>query len=389
LGGGMPAPELLPVSGLRVELKNNTKLDIDPKLVVDALQYSSTDGLPELREELKALQKRQHNPSYDKWDIIVTTGSQDGLAKVFRILFNRGDTIITENPTYSDALTALRPMGVNIIGIDTDHQGLKPEHLEETLANFNQRYPTFKKPKALYTIPTGQNPGGSTVTLERRKRIYQIACKYNFLILEDDPYWYIRLLPTKGESLSQELKSYLSMDTEQRVIRFDSFSKIISSGARIGFTTGHSSLIEKILFDQGTTALHTSGISQVLILTLLKKWGPTGFDNQIQAVQKYYTSQRDAFLSSASKYLTGLCEWNCPMAGLFVWIKVLGVKDTYDLIQKKAFSAGVVMLPGRVFSPTNEDSPYVRASFSIASPEQIDQALLRFSNILRGPVSKI
>jgi len=307
-----------------------------------------------------------------------------GIVKVFRILFNRGDTILVENPTYSGVLTMLRPMGINIVGIDTDHEGIKPEHFEEILANFNQRYPTFKKPKVLYTIPTGQNPSGSTATLERRKKIYQIACKYNLIILEDDPYWFLRLSPPTGESQNQEeLKSYFSMDTEQRVIRFDSFSKIISAGIRIGFATGPAELIYKIQLDQQSSTMHTAGLSQALVLVLLKQWGLDGLDNHILSVQKHYTSQRDAFLSSASKHLTGLCEWNCPLAGMFIWLKVLGVKDTLDLIQKRALSAGVLLIPGKAFSPNDEDSPYVRASFSLTPPEQIDQALQRFSNLLK------
>jgi len=334
LGGGMPAPQLFPVTGVTYELKNNTKLEIDSKVLTEALQYGNTAGLPELLEELKTLQKRKHNPPYDKWQVLVTTGCQDALAKAFRILLNRGDTVLTENPTYSAALSVVRPMGVNIVAIDTDHHGLKPEHLEEILANFSQRYPTLKKPKILYTIPTGLNPSGSTATLERRKKIYQIACKYNLIIFEDDPYWYLKLLPPKGESLTsnEELKSYLSMDTEQRVMRFDSFSKIISAGIRIGFVTGPTLLIDTIELDQASTSLHTSGLSQALVLAILKNWGPTGLDNQIKSVEEHYSSQRDAFLSSANKHLTGLCEWNIPMAGMFFWLKVLGVKDTTDLI---------------------------------------------------------
>jgi len=180
------------------------------------------------------------------------------------------------------------------------------------------------------------------------------------------------------------LQSYFSLDNEQRVIRFDSFSKIISSGVRIGWATGPAPFIENMQLYQQATTMHASGISQAMVLALLKYWGPTGFDNHVNNVQQYYSYKRDTFLASAQKYLTGLCEWNIPAAGMFVWLKVIGETDTEELIKKKAFKAGVLMLPGRVFSPNDEPSPYVRASFSTATEEQIDTALLRFAELLKS-----
>jgi len=299
------------------------------------------------------------------------------------MLLNKGDTILTENPTYSGALSGLRPIGVNIVSIAMDNNGIIPEHLEQTLENFTTKFPKFKRPSVLYTVPTGQNPSGVSTSNQRRKQIYQLACKYNLLLLEDDPYWFLRLLPYKGET-REELNSYFSMDVERRVMRYDSLSKIVSSGIRVGWVTGPSPLLETLQLTQQVTTLHTSGISQAIVISLLKHWGTEGFDNQVKKVQQYYTDKRDMFLSSANKYLKGLCEWDIPTGGMFVWLKVLGVTDTEELIKLRAFKAGVLLLPGRAFSPNDEPSPYVRASFSIATEDQIDLALKRFSELLKS-----
>jgi len=335
--------------------------------------------------ELKELQKRMHKPLYNDWNIMVTTGAQDAFTKAFYTVLDKGDTVLTENPTYSGALEALRPIGVNIVGIPTDHHGIIPEEMEKILQNFSKMYPRHKKPSVLYTIPTGQNPTGSSASNERRKAIYNLSSLYNLLILEDDPYWYLRLLPaTNSKDKHEELQSYFSMDNEQRVVRFDSFSKIISSGVRIGWATGPAPFIENMQIHQQYTSLHASGIAQAMVLSLLKHWGPTGFDNHVNKVQHYYSQKRDIFLAYAQKHLTGLCEWNTPVAGMFVWLKVIGETDTEVLIKEKAFKAGVLMLPGRVFSPNDEPSPHVRASFSTATEEQIDTALLRFAELLKS-----
>jgi len=174
------------------------------------------------------------------------------------------------------------------------------------------------------------------------------------------------------------------MDEECRVIRFDSFSKIISSGIRIGWASGPSPFIENIQLNQQATTMHASGISQAMVLALLKHFGPSGFDEHVKQVQLFYSSKRDCFFESARKHLTGYCEWNTPTAGMFAWLKVLGVKDTNELIKQKAFKAGVLMLPGGAFSPDEAPSPYVRASFSTATPEQMDTALQRFGELLKS-----
>jgi kynurenine/2-aminoadipate aminotransferase len=132
------------------------------------------------------------------------------------------------------------------------------------------------------------------------------------------------------------------------------------------------------------SVLHTSGISQAIVLALLEKWGFEGLDKQKENVQKFYTKQRDALIQAAEKHLKGLAEWEVPVAGMFLWIRLLGVEDTFDLIRKKAVTEKVLFVPGRSFVPGGANSPYIRASFSTATPEQMDIAMSRLAGLLRS-----
>lgn len=246
-----------------------------------------------------------------------------------------------------------------MIEVPLDGHGIIPEELDALLNNFPTNYPGVKKPKVLYTIPTGQNPSGATLDNVRREKIYAIAQKHDFLIIEDDPYWYLRLNPLPGQQAGEatELKSFFSMDVDGRVVRTDSVSKILSSGLRLGWVTGPSELMTRLEFHQQATNLHASGLTQMLVYKLLDQWGMDGFKAHIQKVKDFYSEKRDITLQAAEKHLRGLAEWSAPSAGMFIWFKLNGVTDTENLIKEKAVKAKVVMVPGKVFSPSNSVSP--------------------------------
>ncbi len=252
----------------------------------------------------------------------------------------------------------MRPWGLKLIEVPLDGQGIIPEELDALLDNFPTKFPGINKPKVLYTIPTGQNPSGATLTNARREKIYAIAQKHDFLIIEDDPYWYLRLNPLPGQETKEDadLKSFFSMDVDGRVVRTDSMSKILSSGLRLGWVTGPSALINRLEFHQQATNLHASGLTQMLVYKLLDQWGIEGFKSHIQKVKDFYSQKRDVTLKAAEKHLTGLAEWSPPSAGMFIWFKLNGISDTENLIQEKAVKAKVVMVPGKVFSPSNSVS---------------------------------
>lgn len=332
------------------------------------------------------LQKREHIFKDDprpegSWSLAVTTGSQDALGKAFDMLIEDGDTVLVDSPTYSGALAYLRPMGCSLVGIETDHLGLVPHALEKALqASYSRR------PRVLYTIVTGQNPSGATMSMERKRRVYELACQYDLIVLEDDPYKYLEYGPScdKGTWRRPCNVSMFSMDRQGRVLRFDSLSKVLSSGLRLGFVTGPSSFVNQINLCSQAANLHSSGPSQMMAAKLLERWGEAGWNAHCDKVACFYAGRRDVFVRLCQKHLTGLAEWHAPVAGMFVWLRLLRVADSQKLIEDKALQAKVILLHGAAFCPKGEISPYVRASFSTANDADMDTALSRFGQLLRN-----
>uniref|UniRef100_A0A7S1JB35 Aminotransferase class I/classII large domain-containing protein n=1 Tax=Eutreptiella gymnastica TaxID=73025 RepID=A0A7S1JB35_9EUGL len=354
-----------------VELVNGNRLKIPATEMAKGLQYSPTPGLPPLLELLKARQQATHQPPYAEWDCIVSGGSQDLLSKVFDMLVNEGDSILLEEPTYSGALAAIAPLGCNLVGVPTDAHGIIPSELQTIL----DRGTTAK---VLYTIPTGQNPSGCTTSADRRKEVYALASKHDLIILEDDPYYYLYLD-------ADQPASYLSMDTEGRVFRMESFSKVLSAGVRIGFATGPKRLIDQMGLDMQATCMHASGVSQSLILALLKEWGDDGWQAHVESVKNVYRRRRELFLSLCDKHLTGLAEWHAPSAGMFVWFRLIGIEDSSKLITEKAMNQKVLLVPGESFL-TDPDgvSGYVRAAYSLCTEDDMEEGVKRFAALLRA-----
>ncbi|XP_031440419.1 kynurenine/alpha-aminoadipate aminotransferase, mitochondrial [Clupea harengus] len=387
LAGGAPNPNTFPFQSATIQVKNGEPLVFDETTMKRALQYSGSYGIPELVSWMKELQKNLHNPptagyspERGQMELCVTTGSQEGLCKVFEMLVNPGDNVLLDAPTYSGTLAALQPLGCNLINVPSDQHGMIPEGLQDILSRWDPsdaRKPGSNLPRVLYTIPNGGNPTGASMTTERKQRVYDLARKYDLLIVEDDPYYFLQfqkpLAPT-----------FLSMDVDGRIIRTDSFSKILSSGLRIGFVTGPKPLVDRVVLHIQASTMHTSTFTQLMVSQLLQAWGQEGFLNHIDGVVEFYRAQRNAMISSAEKWLTGLAEWHAPAAGMFLWMRLKGVADTQQLIMEKALEKEVLLVPGGVFTiNSSEPCPYVRAAFSLSTPEQMDEAFKRLSALIK------
>ncbi|KAI9001792.1 pyridoxal phosphate-dependent transferase [Hyaloraphidium curvatum] len=372
LGGGMPNPAMFPFESMSVKLKDGTVLDVPAEEMAKGLQYSATAGLPDLVAFLRTLQDAQHRPPVP-YDICVTNGSQEAFTKAFDMLIEPGDHILVDSPGYSGAFACLRPLFPKFVEVPTDADGLDPAALERILASYRD---SPQRPKFLYTVPTGANPSGLCTSPDRRRRIYHLARKYGLLILEDDPYYFLQF--------RERLPSYLSMDEDGRVLRFDSMSKVLSAGVRIGWATGPQQLIERIVLHGQAMNLHPSGPSQLLVASLVGKWKLEGFLEHVGRVEAFYVARRDAFLRAADKHLKRLATWNVPRAGMFVWIKVDGVAEAGSLV-KAMVDKKVLMVPGFEFypSPPEGGCPYVRAAYSTATEEQMDEALRRLAEVIR------
>tara|TARA_B110000305_G_scaffold204920_1_gene234777 strand:+ start:139 stop:810 length:672 start_codon:yes stop_codon:yes gene_type:complete len=212
---------------------------------------------------------------------------------------------------------------------------------------------------------------------QRKKEIYSIASKHDLVILEDDPYYYLNF----NETLPP---SFFSADIDGRVIRFDSMSKIISAGLRVGFATGPPELIERMELHHQATLLHASGVSQAIVAKLFDEFGGvSGFLTHCESVTKFYKHRRDVFMTAVKTHLAGLVVMKPPSAGMFAWMRVLNIDDSAELVMNKSVGKNVLMVPGESFIPTSGKSAFVRCSYSTASEEEIDTALKRFGDLLR------
>ena len=409
LGGGMPNKETFPFRRISCEMLDGTVIDVCTENSLDeSFQYSATQGIPRLVQQLEVLQKKEHDSDFENCRLCVTTGSQDALGKAFDMLLDEDSSLIIESPTYSGSLAYLKPLGCFLKGVVTDEHGMVvdgPGGLSQCIENWDKENVGKAKPRCIYVIPTGSNPTGATMSLERKHEIYDIAVKHDLLILEDDPYYYMQFDTNYDDNGSNgRVQSFFSIDNKNkqnggRVLRFDSFSKLISSGIRIGFVTGPTELVERIELHSQATTLHTSGISQAIcasyfdyLKTCSTSALPCGLDGEdnlfyngflmhVKQICQFYQARRDVFIKSAESHLTGLCEWNNPSAGMFVWIKVKNCNDTGKLVKEKALDAKVIFVPGESFFADGDTNPssFVRAAYSTASFDDIDEALKRFA----------
>lgn len=376
LAEGMPNENSFPFTEIAIKLNDGSSFTLDEKELASALQYIPTQGYPPLLQSLREFQRRTHAPPlWESRDIVIVSGAQDGLSKTLEGIIEPGDPLLVHDPLYPGVEMVVAPHQAELIAIPQDEHGLVPEVLRETLRS--RLLARKKMPKLMYINATGSNPTGVVIPLERRKEIYRIACDYNFLIIDDDPYHFLHFE-------DEQPKSFLSLDTEGRVIRLDSFSKIISSGLRLGFVTAAAPLIASIELHLQSSHLHAPTLSQAIIYKLLKTWGYDGLMKHFANLRYFYKQRRDAIAALAEKHLNGLVEFTVPKGGFFLWIKVQGIKDTWKMIMQRGFTEGVIMAPGAAFmKDASKPCNAIRASFAKASYEEMDLALRRLADLIR------
>ncbi|PVF99708.1 PLP-dependent transferase [Serendipita vermifera] len=393
---GKPNPALFPISGISVKIQTpdgaghtEKTVMIEGKALEEALQYGPTPGLPGLQKWLKGLQCISHKRGQTTdWELAVGSGSQDLLYKAVCALVNPGECALVEAPVYGGVIPLLQATGAVPIEIPTDEFGADTNALRQTLENWPAGKP---KPKIFYTVPYGCNPSGVTTTLDRRLEVLKLAHEHNFLILEDDPYYYLYFGEAPRPPSYWELEGQDSTHSIGRVLRFDSFSKVLSAGLRMGFVTGPKVLIEAINVHTSSANLQSSSTSQAIAYVLLSDWGYDTFFKHTERVAGFYREKRDVFAKGLEKNMKGLAEWTIPNAGMFFWMKLLlpptataAEGDSTDLIRNKAVAAGVLTLPGASFFSIDRATPYVRASFSLISEEDVDEGLRRLAEVVKG-----
>ncbi|CAA21918.1 aromatic aminotransferase [Schizosaccharomyces pombe] len=371
-----------------------------------SLQYGQCQGISELVGFIKEHIRRIHAPRYENWDIKMSNGNTSGLEYCLRLLVNYGDHVLTEKYTYPAAITAMRALGVQFVSVDMDSEGMLPESLEEIMRDWD--ISLGPRPHVLYTVPTGQNPTGSTLSLSRRKKLLALARKYDIIIVEDEPYYFLQMEDYNGSLnpaqqkcdgstfLKSLVPSLLSLDTEGRVLRLDSFSKLIAPGTRLGYITGNSMFIDHITRIAEVCTESPSGICQSVLYAMLHNWGQEGFCAWLQELQYSYTVRRNAFLNVANKYLpNSVCIYHVPRAGLFLWVELnlnhyrfSDTKKSVSQIEMEIFLAlvekGVKTVCGQFFmaNPERSTKIFFRFAYSIADFEDFEEGIKRFTSVI-------
>ncbi len=368
LAGGIPDPKTFP----REELAEFAK-----KMIIEmgnqALQYSETKGILEVREMLSHFLLESRGISVDAENIIVTTGSQQGLDLIARTFLDPGDIVITENPSYLAALGAFKIRGAKLVGIKIDKQGMRTDILEETVKKLVSE---GKKIKFIYTIPVGQNPAGTTMPPDRKKHLIEIANKYDLLVIEDDPYSYFIYNETVDIT---PVKAY---DEEDRVIYMSTVSKILAPGLRIGWLACPSGVTRKLELVKQYMDLHTPTLNQFIVAEAIR----TGLVSQhAHRLSPYYKKKRDAMLKAIKDYFPENVWYTEPVGGFFVFVYVN--KKGFDagkLLYKAIDKYKVAYVPGKSFHTDDTGENSMRLSFSYPPPELIEEGIRRIAELIKN-----
>lgn len=353
LAGGIPAADMFDMEGINAALN-----EVITSGEVNAYQYSTTDGETVLQEEIvKLIADRDIKATVD--EIVVTSGSQQGLDLISRTFLDEGDTILVERPTYLAAIQGFKMTGANVEDIEGGVDGLNVDALEARLEK--------GKVKALYIVPTFANPTGSTISQEKRKRLLELAVKHNFVIFEDDPYGEIRFT----ESLAKPIYSMVTTEEEkEHIVYLSSFSKVLVPGLRLGFIVTSEKIRSKIVLCKQSVDLHTPVLSQLIVSNYLKSGR---LQPRIKEISKAYEARCQLLIDSLRKHLGDKICFAQPTGGMFLWATLpKGVSATKLL--KHAIDAEVVFVPGAAFYVGTPEDETLRLSFATISEETADEA---------------
>ncbi|KAG0674788.1 hypothetical protein C6P40_003416 [Pichia californica] len=333
---GLPNPDCFPFKGIQLDIESpltnfkstekiNYNINSHPDQLIDSCQYMPSRGLKHFNLWIKnSYINKYFKPNYSNWNFLIQSGATQSLESIFRMLINPNeDTVLCESLTYSCFLETCIPLRIKVFSVEMDEFGLKPDYLDNLLLNWkiNEKTKHSKFPKLIYVMPTGHNPTGITLSIERRKLLLDICNKHNILIVEDDPYYHLKLIDEDNNN--SNIPSLLNFDTEGRVIRIDSFSKILMPGLRVSIITCNNLFIEK-LSNHNELSIHSASANSQLILEMIfQKWGEDGFESWLKHLQSLYIKRRTIMLNSFDKFLPkDLVNYNRPNHGMFIWINI-------------------------------------------------------------------
>nr|CAB3219596.1 kynurenine/alpha-aminoadipate aminotransferase, mitochondrial-like [Phallusia mammillata] len=299
---------------------------------------------------------------------------------LFRLTVETDDVVLLEEFSFGGTKKNMRLCGGELVGLKMDEQGIRTDDLKDALTRWQQRVSVasgrkLRKPRLLYTVPTGHNPTGVTTSFERKKEIYKIAQEHDLLIIEDDPYFYLQY----SEDF---VPSYQSLDTDGRVIRLDSMSKLAAPGFRVGWVTGPDAIIREIVAAQTCCSISISSLTELAIMKLFDHWGMDGFHQHINYLRDFYQKLRDRTEQMMHELLTDLIEWKSPEAGLYIWAKLKNNQNSLIFADMEFCEKhDVFVVPGVDFScDLNNATSYFRICFTYTN--QQEEAIKRLRNLV-------
>ncbi|MEO8609837.1 MAG: PLP-dependent aminotransferase family protein [Chloroflexota bacterium] len=369
--GGLPAPELFPVE--RIRQATDTVLAERGR---EVLQYSTSEGMPELRQLIaKRLSSGKFQIHPD--NILITSGSQQALDMLARIFLDEGDKVLVENPTYVGMLTSWRPFNLHFSAVPTDENGLCVDELEPLLA---------EKHKIMYAIPTFQNPQGTTLSLERRKKLAEILVKHDLPFIEDDPYGELRYSGEKLPTILQmEAEHRGSTTLEGNVIYCGTFSKILTPGLRIGWVAAAFPVIDKLVQVKQATDLHTSTLNQFITYEVARD--EAFVDGHVAMLRDVYRERRDLMLQTMAEHFPSEVTWTKPEGGLFTMVTMPLHMNARDIL-KTALTHDVAFVPVDDFFIGDTGHNTFRLNYSNARPEMIVEGIRRLGMVLKEAVAQ-
>lgn len=366
-GGGLPAPEVFPLK----EFQEACNIVLKEQ-GAQALQYSTTEGYRPLREMI-ARHTERYSVHVSPDNILITSGSQQALDFIGRLFINRGDYIVVESPTYLGALQAWNAYGAQYISVPADENGMIVDKLEAALR---------VGPKFIYVLPNFQNPSGSTLSLERRIKLVELADKYGVPIVEDDPYGQLRY---EGE----HIPSVVTLDSQYRddhdgeytgnVIYLSTFSKLLAPGLRLAWIIAPMQVIRHFVMAKQAADLHTSSFNQYVAYEVAKG----GFlDEHVKFIRQVYKERRDTMLEMMEEMFPAGTSWTHPHGGMFLWgIMPEGV-DAAEVL-RIAIDRKVAFVPGAAFHPNGGGENTMRLNFSYCAPDTIREGISRLGVTLK------
>ncbi|KAF9569073.1 PLP-dependent transferase [Agrocybe pediades] len=409
-----------------------------------ALQYGLSKGLPQLQAIINEFSSKVYRPAYANFTTILHAGNTDGWMKAVTTLCNPGEGVLTSEWTYPSALATMHPFGIRAVPVGMDSEGMSSESLSQVLSGWDEVARSMPRPHVMYIVPVGQNPTGATMGAARKKAIYEICVKYDVIIVEDDPYYFLQEGPyvhpslrssrvkhtqlTDEEYIANLAPSFLRFDYQGRVVRLDTFSKTIAPGSRLGWFTCNALFAERLERQAETSTQAPCGFGQSLITQLLLNWKFSGYLRWLKGLGVQYTDRRDYFidclvdkfhleLAPAAQFggsmrytaydLTTpysekakkkpLFSFVPPSSGMFIWLqlhledhpqfKTLGQETLEMQLWVALAEGGVLFGPGNMFSADRSGDEaskpgHFRISFSNAEFADLKKAVDIFAKVL-------